>query len=119
MLRGYKSQESAVVYRLKTAIPPPLKSLFKKHNLAFLTNAMLMFADKHGDSVIIEGDEFLRIEGDHQVVTKLSAPQVSNLISEKQNQERLLVFVRLPDAFNGQHGRHESLGITKGDPVSR
>ena len=28
-----------------------------------------MFGDQHGDSVIIEGDELLRIQGDHQVVT--------------------------------------------------
>ncbi len=43
--------------------------VFKKYDLSFLSNAMLMFADQHGDSVIIEGDEFLRIKGDHQVVT--------------------------------------------------
>jgi penicillin V acylase-like amidase (Ntn superfamily) len=44
-------------------------AVFKKYDLSFLEHAMLMFADRHGDSVIIEGDEFLRIEGDHQVVT--------------------------------------------------
>ena len=44
-------------------------AVFEKHNLSFLANAMLMFGDQHGDSVIIEGDEFLRIKGDHQVVT--------------------------------------------------
>lgn len=42
---------------------------FEKYNLSFLANAMLMFGDPHGDSVIIEGDNFLRIKGDHQVVT--------------------------------------------------
>ena len=44
-------------------------AVFEKHDLSFLANAMLMFGDQHGDSVIIEGDEFLRIKGDHQVVT--------------------------------------------------
>ena len=44
-------------------------NLFQGHNLSFLANAMLMFSDKDGDSVIIEGDEFLRIKGDHQIVT--------------------------------------------------
>ncbi len=44
-------------------------AVFEKHDLTFLANAMLMFGDQHGDSVIIEGDEFLRIKEDHQVVT--------------------------------------------------
>ena len=42
--------------------------LFARHDLRFLENAMLMFADRSGDSVIIEGDEFLRKEGRFQVV---------------------------------------------------
>ena len=44
-------------------------ALLEPHDLRFLENAMLMFADKTGDSVIVEGDEFLRLEGRHQVVT--------------------------------------------------
>ena len=44
-------------------------AVFEKYDLSFLTHAMLMFGDQFGDSVIIEGDEFLRIKGDHQVVT--------------------------------------------------
>ena len=44
-------------------------AVFEKHNLSFLENAMLMFGDRQGDSVIIEGDKMLRINGDHQVVT--------------------------------------------------
>ncbi len=44
-------------------------AVFEKHELSFLTNAMLMFGDQYGDSVIIEGDDLLRIKGDHQVVT--------------------------------------------------
>jgi hypothetical protein len=36
---------------------------------AFMTRAMLFFADANGDSVIFEGDAFLRKEGSFQVVT--------------------------------------------------
>ncbi len=54
-------------------------ALFERHDLRFLENAMLMFADRHGDSVIIEGDELLRKEGRFQVVTNFyqsrSAPE--------------------------------------------
>ncbi len=34
-----------------------------------MTNAMLMFADANGDSVIIEGDQFIRKSGDYQLIT--------------------------------------------------
>lgn len=34
-----------------------------------MTQAMLMFADANGDSVIIEGDQFIRKSGDYQVIT--------------------------------------------------
>lgn len=34
-----------------------------------MTNAMLMFADATGDSVIIEGDRFIRKSGDYQLIT--------------------------------------------------
>lgn len=34
-----------------------------------MTNAMLMFADAGGDSVIIEGDRFIRKSGDYQLIT--------------------------------------------------
>jgi hypothetical protein len=44
-------------------------ALFDRYNLQILERAMLMFGDRHGDSVIIEGDEFLRKEGKFQVVT--------------------------------------------------
>jgi hypothetical protein len=44
-------------------------AMFDCHDLRFLQNAMLMFADRTGDSVIIEGDVFLRKEGRYQVVT--------------------------------------------------
>ena len=43
--------------------------LFSRHDLRFLENAMTMFADRTGDSVIIEGDELLRIEGRYQITT--------------------------------------------------
>lgn len=52
-------------------------AVFEKHNLSILNHAMLMFGDQHGDSVIIEGDEFLRIEGDHQVVTNFYQSQIT------------------------------------------
>jgi hypothetical protein len=44
-------------------------SLLENYDLSFLASAMLMFGDKHGDSVIIEGDDILRKKGSHQVVT--------------------------------------------------
>ena len=50
-------------------------AVIEKHNLSILNHAMLMFGDQHGDSVIIEGDEFLRIEGDYQVVTNFYQSQ--------------------------------------------
>lgn len=52
-----------------------VKAVFRDINLEFLQTAMLMFADKHGGSVIIEGDEFLDIEGDFQVVTNFYQSQ--------------------------------------------
>lgn len=52
-------------------------AVFEKYDLSFLANAMLMFGDQHGDSVIIEGDELLRIEGDHQVVTNFYQSQTT------------------------------------------
>ncbi len=44
-------------------------SLFENYDLSFLSTAMLMFGDKHGDSVIIEGEHMIRKQGSHQVVT--------------------------------------------------
>ena len=44
-------------------------SLFENFDLRFMESAMLMFGDKTGDSVIIEGDDILRKKGTHQVVT--------------------------------------------------
>lgn len=44
-------------------------AIFNKYNLDFLERAMLFFADKSGDSVIIEGDEFVRKKGHYQIVT--------------------------------------------------
>ncbi|MBC8404460.1 MAG: hypothetical protein H8E15_04485 [Planctomycetes bacterium] len=44
-------------------------SLLENYDLSFLASAMLMFGDKYGDSVIIEGDDILRKKGRHQVVT--------------------------------------------------
>lgn len=43
--------------------------IFKRYNLEYLDRAMFMFADASGDSVIIEGEKFIRKKGDFQVVT--------------------------------------------------
>jgi hypothetical protein len=48
------------------------------HDLRFLERAMLMYSDKSGDSVIIEGDEFLRKEGSFQVVTNFYQSRQEN-----------------------------------------
>ncbi|MHC4942514.1 MAG: hypothetical protein ACYTG7_05780 [Planctomycetota bacterium] len=42
---------------------------FGNYNLTFFDTFMLMFADRTGDSVIIEGDEFVRKKGDFQITT--------------------------------------------------
>jgi len=43
--------------------------IFSKYNLEHMRSSMLMFGDAHGNSVIIEGDDFLLKEGDYQVCT--------------------------------------------------
>jgi hypothetical protein len=50
-------------------------ALFEQHNLAFMERAMLMFADRSGDAVIIEGDEFVRKSGRFQIVTNFYQSQ--------------------------------------------
>jgi hypothetical protein len=52
--------------------------LFQKYNLAWLNKAMLFFADRTGDSVIIEGDEFVRKSGAFQVVTNFYQSQITS-----------------------------------------
>lgn len=44
-------------------------ALFRRYNLDFLDSAMLMFADRHGGSVIVEGDVFVKKTGKFQVTT--------------------------------------------------
>ncbi len=46
-----------------------VKALFARYDLTFLEAAMLMFGDRHGDSIIVEGDEILDKDGRFQVVT--------------------------------------------------
>jgi len=53
----------------KCATVQEVVDLFGRYNLEWLERAMLMFGDRSGDSVIIEGDVFLRKQGRHQVVT--------------------------------------------------
>ena len=43
--------------------------LFSKYNLSFLEGGQLFFADKEGNSIIIEGDDIIYKKGDFQVVT--------------------------------------------------
>jgi tetratricopeptide (TPR) repeat protein len=43
-------------------------AVFDDYNLQSLDNAMLMFVDRTGDAVIIEGDEYIRKKGDFQIV---------------------------------------------------
>ncbi len=52
--------------------------LFEKYNLASLEKAMLFFADRTGDAVIVEGDEFLRKNGPFQVVTNFYQSKVAS-----------------------------------------
>jgi len=49
---------------------------FDKYNLQFLDGAMLMFVDKTGDAVIIEGDDYIRKSGDFQIVTNFYQSEV-------------------------------------------
>jgi len=49
---------------------------FDKYNLQILDNAMLMFVDKTGDAVIIEGDDYIRKNGDFQIVTNFYQSEV-------------------------------------------
>jgi penicillin V acylase-like amidase (Ntn superfamily) len=44
-------------------------AMLSRYDLRMLESAMLMYCDKSGDSVIVEGDEFVRKEGSFQVVT--------------------------------------------------
>jgi tetratricopeptide (TPR) repeat protein len=46
-----------------------LIAVFDKYNLQSFEMAMLMFVDSTGDAVIIEGDEYIRKQGDFQIVT--------------------------------------------------
>ena len=52
--------------------------LFQKYDLEFLEKAMLFFADKSGDAVIIEGDAFVRKEGSFQIVTNFYQSRVTS-----------------------------------------
>jgi len=52
-----------------------VKALFERHDVAFLETAMLMFGDKHGGSIIVEGDEILVKEGRDQVCTNFYQSQ--------------------------------------------
>jgi len=57
-------------------------AVFDKYNLQSLETAMLMFVDKTGDAVIIEGDQYVRKEGDYQIVMNFYQSEVAEGITE-------------------------------------
>jgi hypothetical protein len=65
MYRGHMADDAMA----QCATVEEVIELFSGYNLQILENAMLMFGDATGDSVIIEGDRFLRKKGRYQVVT--------------------------------------------------
>jgi len=50
--------------------------VFDTYNLQHLESAMLMFVDKTGDAVIIEGDQYIRKEGDFQIMMNFYQSEV-------------------------------------------
>jgi len=52
-------------------------ALFKRYNLTWLEYAQLMFGDKKGNSVIIEGDSMIVKTGNFQVATNFYQSQIS------------------------------------------
>jgi len=59
----------------KCATVEEVIAFFDKYNLEFLERAMLMFADRSGDAVIIEGDDLIRKQGKFQIVTNFYQSQ--------------------------------------------
>jgi len=70
-------------------------SLFENYDLSFLSTAMLMFGDKHGDSVVIEGEHMIRRQGNHQVVTNFYQSRIK---PENYNCPRFAVANQMIDA---------------------
>lgn len=64
-----------------------------------LANAMLFFADARGDAVIIEGDRFLRKEGDFQAITNFY---------QSQHEDDLAQCPRYAAAVDVLQGRRET-----------
>ena len=52
--------------------------IFDRYNLKFMERFMLMFTDKTGDSVIIEGDDVVRKSGKYQIVTNFYQSEIKN-----------------------------------------
>ena len=50
--------------------------VYSKYNLFFMFPYQSFFVDKNGNSVIIEGDDLIRKEGDYQVVTNFLQSQI-------------------------------------------
>jgi len=60
-------------------------AFLNKYNLDFLENGMFFFGDSKGESVIIEGDSFIRKKGDFQIVTNFRQSQTKNITCERYN----------------------------------
>lgn len=52
-------------------------TLFEKYDRQFLASAQLFFADRMGNSAIIEGDAIVRKQGDYQIVTNFRQSAVA------------------------------------------
>lgn len=46
-----------------------VQEFVERYDISWMYTAMLLFADKHGDSLILEGDRIVHKQGDFQVVT--------------------------------------------------
>lgn len=46
-----------------------VEEFVKRYDISWMYTAMLLFADKHGDSLILEGDRIVHKQGDFQAVT--------------------------------------------------
>jgi hypothetical protein len=75
----------------KCATVDEVVEMLSQYNLAMMARFMLMFADATGDSVIIEGDQFIRKNGAFQVVTNFyqsEDPSGKNAYGEGKSCER-------------------------------
>ena len=55
-----------------------VEAFVKKYNLYFLKDAQLMFVDKAGNSIILEGDEIIKSDKNYQISTNFYQSQIQN-----------------------------------------